>query len=296
MFYMNIRHNVKKDSSSKNTFHYLTRTAHFAEQKADEELEFVRSGNMPSWAVDAPASFWHSADRYEIARGRTSSTLTVALPKELSKQQRKELVEAFIQEFADQYQFPYTAAVHNHPSELTGEDQPHLHLMYSERSLADGIERPPEQFFKQYRPKNPTKGGAQKLTADALGFGRDQVKAFREKTEQLINQALERHAPMKTVILEGMEIVVPNRVSHLSNQEFNQKYGTQLQDVPQIHRWKLKSADPMIQLEVEAQKHTIQQIRQFNKLQIYQKEYNQALEQRKNQDLDRDDGYTPSWF
>jgi hypothetical protein len=57
MFYMNIRHNVKKDSSSKNTFHYLTRTAHFAEQKADEELEFVRSGNMPAWAVDAPASF-----------------------------------------------------------------------------------------------------------------------------------------------------------------------------------------------------------------------------------------------
>ncbi|ESK53100.1 hypothetical protein F990_03478, partial [Acinetobacter tjernbergiae DSM 14971 = CIP 107465] len=30
--------------------------------------------------------------------------------------------------------------------------------------------------------------------------------------------------------------------------------------------------------------------------QIYQKEYNQALAQRKNQDLDRDDGYTPSWF
>ena len=59
---------------------------------------------------------------------------------------------------------------------------------------------------------------------------------------------------------------------------------------------KLKSADPIIQLEVEAQKHTIQQIRQFNKLQIYQKEYNQALAQRKNQDLDHDDSYTPSWF
>jgi hypothetical protein len=110
---------------------------------------------MPAWAVDAPATFWHSADRYEIARGRTSSTLTVALPKELSKQQRKELVEAFIQEFADQYQFPYTAAVHNHPSELTGEDQPHLHLMYSERSLADGIERPPEQFLSSIVQRIP---------------------------------------------------------------------------------------------------------------------------------------------
>ncbi|WP_347017556.1 hypothetical protein [Acinetobacter seifertii] len=71
--------------------------------------------------------------------------------------------------------------MHNHPSELTGEDQPHLHLMYSERSLADGIERPPEQFLSSIVQKNPTKGGAQKLTADALGYGRDQVKAFREK-------------------------------------------------------------------------------------------------------------------
>ncbi len=85
--------------------------------------------------------------------GRTSSTLTIALPKELIREQRAELVQKLIDQFAGQYQFPYTAVIHNHPSEITGEDQPHLHLMYSERTISDDIERPPEQFFKQYRQK-----------------------------------------------------------------------------------------------------------------------------------------------
>ena len=130
MFYMDIRHNVKKANSSKNAFHYLTRTGHFLAKKQDEELEFVRSGHLPAWAKNRPADFWKSADQHEIERGRTSTVLTVALPKELNRLQRIELVESLIQEFTDTYQFPYTAAVHHHASALTGEDQPHLHLMY----------------------------------------------------------------------------------------------------------------------------------------------------------------------
>ena len=50
MFYMDIRHNVKKANSSKNAFHYLTRTGHFLAKKQDEELKFVRSGHLPAWA------------------------------------------------------------------------------------------------------------------------------------------------------------------------------------------------------------------------------------------------------
>ena len=97
MFYMDIRHNVKKANSSKNAFHYLTRTGHFLAKKQDEELEFVRSGHLPAWAKNRPADFWKSADQHEIERGRTSTVLTVALPKELNRLQRIELVEAFIQ-------------------------------------------------------------------------------------------------------------------------------------------------------------------------------------------------------
>ena len=280
MFYMDIRHNVKKANSSKNAFHYLTRTGHFLAKKQDEELEFVRSGHLPAWAKNRPADFWKSADQHEIERGRTSTVLTVALPKELNRLQRIELVESFIQEFTDTYQFPYTAAVHHHASALTGEDQPHLHLMYSERSLVDGIERSPEQFFKQYRPKNPQQGGAQKMTANALGQGKNQVVIFRQTTEQLLNDCLQKYAPQKNIMLNGLALTVENSVSCLSNRDYNKQFGTDLKDVPQIPRWKLYSADPIIQLDVQAQKETIQRIREENKMELYKTTYENELAKR----------------
>ena len=78
MFYMNIRHNTKKEKSSKNTYHYLTRTAHFAAHKDNEIVEFSESGNMPKWAQDSPMIFWKNADQHEIERGRTSTVITIA--------------------------------------------------------------------------------------------------------------------------------------------------------------------------------------------------------------------------
>lgn len=283
MYYFNVRHNTKKENSSKNTFHYLTRTGHFANHKDGEELEYVKSGNMPEWAKKSPGEFWGSADKYEIARGRTATVLTIALPKELSKQYRAALVETFIQEFANTHKFPYTAAVHNHESTLTGEDQPHLHLMYSERSLSDDIERPAAQFFKQYRPKNPKTGGAPKITANALGQGKNQINTFRQLTENTINDYLQRYAPTKILTINGLEIQVKNEVTCLSNTDYNQRYGTELQDVPQIPRWKLHSADPIIQLQVQAQKESIRTIREHNNREIHKTAYQQAMAKQQEQ-------------
>jgi hypothetical protein len=120
---------------------------------------------MPNFAEGKPAEFWEAADIYERSNGRTCSSMVVALPKELSQAQRIELAEQFISEFADSYRYPFTCAIHNHAGSLGGKEQPHLHFMYSERHV-DGIERTAEQFFKRYNPKDPHKGGAQKLTAD----------------------------------------------------------------------------------------------------------------------------------
>ena len=287
MFYFDLQHNVKKDSSSKNTFHYLTRTAHFKnDAKHDGEvLEWVKSGNMPTWATDRPDLFWSAADKHEIARGRTSSAITIALPNGLTVQQRQDLAKDLIQEFATQHQLPYTAAIHTHKSSITGEEQPHLHLMYSERSLSDGLERLPEQFFSQYRPKNPTKGGAPKLTANALGYGKNQIQAYREVTESLINQHLKQFAPTKKLLIGGIEVEVSSLVSCLSNKEYNKKHGTQLEDVPQIARWKLYADDlpPEVVEKIEAQKEEIRQIRERNNMELYRKEYEAALKQQQEQ-------------
>ncbi|OTG75647.1 hypothetical protein B9T33_16295 [Acinetobacter sp. ANC 5054] len=301
MYYYNQRHNVKqkksstpvgknktkpkRNSTSKNGFHYITRTAHHSELKDGESVEFVKSGNMPTWAEKNPKVFWHSADRYEIERGRTSQVMTVALPKELSSWQRQELVENFIDEFANKHQFPFTCAVHIHKSAITGEDQPHLHFMYSERTLADGLERPPEQFFKQYRPKNPTKGGAQKLTADVLGLGREQINYHRQIAENLINESLLKYAPTKIVKVKGrkpgepeLEILVPNVASCLSNKDYNAKHGTNLRDVEQIPRYKLYSSDPDVIKEVQAKKEMIITTRDWNNFELYHQQYYAAFE------------------
>lgn len=280
MYYLNVRHNTKKDNSSKNTFHYLTRTAHFAAHKDQEELELSLSGNLPDWAQNAPEQFWAAADRFEIERGRTSAVITVALPKELSRSQRAELVHSLIQGFTAEHQFPYTAAVHQHPSALTGEEQPHLHLMYSERSLSDGIARPKEQFFKQYRPKHPAAGGAPKMTANALGQGKHQIRVFRQQAEDLINAALKRYAPTKTICIDDISFEVENSVSCLSYADYNAKYGTQLKEVPQIPRWKLHNpVDGDMILAVQQQIAEIKRIREDNKRELYKQAYELAKQQ-----------------
>ena len=291
MFYCNLEHTTKKAiktrsgkvknaPTAKSRFHYITRTLHFKKYKesASEQIEFVRSGNMPNFAEGKPAEFWNAAEVYERSNGRTCSSLVVALPKELNQAQRIELVEAFIAEFADRYRYPFTCAIHNHASALAGQEQPHLHFMYSERHV-DGIERTPEQFFKRYNPKEPQKGGAQKLTADVLGMGKAQLQLYRQKTEELINDSLERYAPMKVVEIRGIPVEVPSFVSCLSNKDYNKKYGTQLQDVPIMNKAVRFAEEDEPELFAKKQEMTaeINRIRAENYYELYKPYYEQTL-------------------
>ena len=233
---------------------------------------------MPNFAEGKPAEFWNAAEIYERSNGRTCSSLVVALPKELTVAQRIELAEAFIAEFADRYRYPFTCAIHNHAGALAGQEQPHLHFMYSERHV-DGIERTAEQFFKRYNAQDPQKGGAQKLTADVLGMGKAQLQLYRKKTEELINDSLERYAPMKIVEIRGLQVEVPSLVSCLSNKDYNKKYGTQLQDVPVMNKAVrfAEEDEPELfakKLEMTAE---INRIRAENYYELYKPYYEQAL-------------------
>jgi len=282
VFYFDLRHNRKKSSkSSFNGFCYITRTKHFKLNKIElnEEVEFVCSGNMPKWAEYKPDRFWIAADKYEKNNSRTSSHITIALPKELNSEQRIELSKSLINAFCEEFKFPYSCAIHNHKGVLDGEnDQPHLHLQYSERTTLDDFERPPELFFRQYRPKNPERGGAQKITADVLGLGRHQIRHMRQLTEKLINESLELYAPMKTVRIYDLELQVPNRVSCLSNEDYNAKFGTKLKDTSQIPHWKLYSSDPIDQLDIKPLNEKVKTIRQENLYELYKDEYELELQ------------------
>ena len=295
MFYCNLEHTAKKAiktrsgkvknaPTAKNRFHYITRTLHFKKYKesASEQIEFVRSGNMPNFAEGKPAEFWNAAEIYERSNGRTCSSLVVALPKELNQAQRIELAEAFIAEFADRYRYPFTCAIHNHAGALAGQEQPHLHFMYSERHV-DGIERTAEQFFKRYNAQDPQKGGAQKLTADVLGMGKAQLQLYRQKTEELINDSLQRYAPTKVLEIRGLKVEVPNKVSCLSNEDYNKKYDTNLQDVPMMNKALrfAKESDPVRYQQKQDMIVEINRLRAENRYELYKPYYEAELNKQK---------------
>ena len=78
----------------------------------------------------------------------------------LSKKLNKCTYRPIWSEFCADPNKPYSVALHNVIAS-DGEQQPHIHLMFCER-LQDDIERTPQQFFKRYNSKDPSKGGARK--------------------------------------------------------------------------------------------------------------------------------------
>ena len=132
---------------------YIEREGRYEQDR--EELEHRESGNMPEWAKDDPRSYWEAADEYERANGRLYREVQFALPKELNEEQRRELASGFARRLTEGERLPYTLAIHRGDGE-----NPHAHLMFSERSN-DGIERSREQWFRRANRSEPEKGGAQ---------------------------------------------------------------------------------------------------------------------------------------
>ena len=281
---------TKKPVSCVKRFRYITRTKEYANHKDHaEKVEFVKSGNMPSFCTDRPDKFWEAAELYERKNGRTATSIVLALPKELTAEQRIELTEKIIEQFCNKFNFPYSAAIHNHAGAISGQDQPHLHLMFSERAL-DEFDRTAEQFFKRYNDKNPQNGGARKVTADFRGDGQDLMNIIRAGSEVLINESLEEHAPTKILNINGIDVEVPNVVSCLSHNDYNKLYGTNLKEVPMIPKSLLRlpdDADLEKLAERDALIQKVNEIRDHNNMQLYSQYYYAALENSKRKEAEK---------
>lgn len=173
---------------------YIVREGQYAKRlERGEKLEATEAGNMPAWAKAQPQQFWHAADVFERVNGTTYREMEIALPRELEPTQRAELVRAFVcQEIGEHHAYQW--AIHT-PNAADGGEQPHVHLMFSERQC-DGIERDPDQYFKRYNAKAPEKGGARKGYGPSAGKTLTaaeraaELKALRERWEVLCNEHL----------------------------------------------------------------------------------------------------------
>ena len=155
-----------------------------------EKLEKVGHGNMPEWAKNNPKLFWQLSDEFERENGSVYREHIIALPRELSEEQRLALVVEWIEnEIGDKH--PYSFAIHC-PLAADHKEQPHVHLMFSERTH-DGIERGADQFFKRFNRKYPERGGAEKSNKNASWTDRKQVlKERRMRWQELCNTHLKQ--------------------------------------------------------------------------------------------------------
>lgn len=210
-------------------FLYITRLGKFRHirESSQEHVEHVSYGAcMPSWASKKPSEFWKAADTYERANAKAYMEYEFALPNELTADQRIKLVEAFLEKHMVQNQYPHSYAIHNVKSRLSGEDQPHCHLMFSLRA-DDGLIRTPEQYFKRHNAKEPQKGGVRKKQLQE-GFNSysEFLLFIRKEWEHFLNDALAKHAPYQRFNVGEQVITMPNQVSADSYEQYNSDHGT----------------------------------------------------------------------
>ena len=200
--------------SAKAKSDYIEREGKY--EKDRDELAYSESGNMPEWAGDDPREYWAAADEHERANGSLFKEVEFALPVELDDGQQRELASSFAAELTGEERLPYTMAIHR-----GGGDNPHVHLMISERGL-DGHARDAEQWFKRANKANPEKGGALKTRS----LNKEWLANTRQAWETAANGALERagrseridHRSLAAQRAEAIERGQVNRADELNRQ------------------------------------------------------------------------------
>ncbi|HDT3161993.1 TPA: MobA/MobL family protein, partial [Escherichia coli] len=116
----------------------------------------------------------------------------MALPRELTPEQRLELVQDFVRQEAGE-RHAWSFAIHNPKASIDGGEQPHAHIMMSQR-VNDGIERTPEQYFRRYNARYPERGGAKKDSGSlTLTQQKEQLRELRKRWEVKHNEHMRKH-------------------------------------------------------------------------------------------------------
>jgi len=181
---------IKSKQRGRATDHanYITRESRHRCDDEDSDLVATGFGNMPAWANGNPLAYWKAADKHERANGAACREWVLALPRELTVEQQQTIVLELIATMIPGK--PYQYAIHNPRGSIDGADQPHAHVIYSDRK-PDGIERPAEQHFRRYNPVDPASGGCRK---DSGGKSpaelNKEVMGLREAWANIQNRAL----------------------------------------------------------------------------------------------------------
>ena len=144
-------------ASAKSAHNYIVREGEYGEGDRDPVV-YTESDHMPTWAAGDPGSYWEGADLYERANGRLYVSADFALPRGLSTEDQVALAHSFARELTSEERLPYTLAIHAGQGRDGDEQNPHAHLMISERRN-DGVERRPRAVVLARESRRPVARG-----------------------------------------------------------------------------------------------------------------------------------------
>jgi hypothetical protein len=155
-----------------------------------------KNHHLPNWANNSPKEFFKAADRYEGVGYCRYKEIEFSLPNELTLEQQKEIINAFIKNHLNDFYYAY--AVHDKIGSMSnGERHPHVHIMFSERKMDDrekAHERSDKEFFSRPSMSKEKEVGGCKKDEKWNSKNRAQYLCDMRKDFALIqNTALEKH-------------------------------------------------------------------------------------------------------
>lgn len=139
---------------------YIQRQNKYSYSTKAEDLIFSSEKNIPAWAKNA-RDFFAEMDKQELSKKEKERSdissedrnvkcreIEFALPVELSKEEQIELAEKFCAEIMGD-NHAYAFAIHKNKGALSGKENPHVHLVYSDRLIERDRDVPRELFCRQ---------------------------------------------------------------------------------------------------------------------------------------------------
>lgn len=149
------------------------------------ESFILAPAHAPSWAYDR-ARLWNEAERAEArANGRLATEIEIALPHELTHQQRKELLRDHFAPIIERYGVAVDIAIHE-PGQGRDHRNVHAHVLVTHRVLGE------EGFSELSNARTVHKNGRKPETIYGIAANSNDVSDLRKGWEQTLNRAYER--------------------------------------------------------------------------------------------------------
>ena len=156
---------------------YIKREGKYSKGSKAEELRESWSENLPSWAANSQ-DFWRDIETEEKPGQTQARGIELALPRELSPEEQKAIVEEFCNTSLKGH--AKTVAIHD----SSDGKNPHVHIYFTERRIDDREEPPRGKYCRQRTGYSKAK--------EINGAGRKQwLVKIRKNWEIIQNKALE---------------------------------------------------------------------------------------------------------